>query len=63
MGQLGVPFSQNSWKQWDCAQSYNRKKEKTMAIVDDNTTNDQSNTGARQDAYQSAAAQTQKQRY
>ncbi len=31
-----------------------------MAIVDDNTSNDQGNTGARQDAYQSAAAQTQK---
>ena len=31
-----------------------------MAIVDDNTTNDQGTSGARQDAYQNAASQTQK---
>ena len=37
-----------------------QSKEKTMAIVDDNTTNDQGNTGARQDAYQNATAQNQK---
>lgn len=31
-----------------------------MAIVDDNTSNDQGNTGARQDAYSNASAQNQK---